>query len=77
MPRVSSSKKELEIVLPRETKKFDIYKAIKEAAKQLEKLETEFEKYEISVIIIGVSMTASVPPSLTGSVSATLTKKKH
>jgi hypothetical protein len=67
-------KKEVEIFLPEETKLFDIYKRIKEAVEHLEK---EFEdKYEISNITAGVSITASISPSFTGSISATLTKKQ-
>lgn len=66
-------KKELEILLPEETKLFNIYKRIREAVKRLEK---EFgDEYEVSNITAGVSITASISPSFTGSVSATLTKK--
>lgn len=66
-------KKELEILLPQETKLFDIYKQIRKAVKRLEK---EFgDEYEVSNITAGVSITASISPSFTGSVSATLTKK--
>jgi len=73
MSFVEKPKKELEILLPEETKLFDIYKRIREAVKHLEK---EFgDKYEVSNITAGVSITASISPSFTGSVSATLTKK--
>jgi len=66
-------KENVEILLPEETKLFNIYKRIREAVKHLEK---EFEdEYKISDITAGVSITASISPSFTGSVSATLTKK--
>lgn len=74
MSKTRRAKKEVEILLPPETKLFSIFKQIKEALKRLEK---EFEgEYEVSDITAGVSITASLPPSFTGSVSATLTKKK-
>jgi hypothetical protein len=73
MSFVEKPKKELEILLPEETKLFNIYKRIREAVKRLEK---EFgDEYEVSNITAGVSITASISPSFTGSVSATLTKK--
>jgi uncharacterized protein YjaZ len=68
MSRVKPPKKEVEIVLPQDY----IYKQIKKA---IENLEKEFKEYKVSNITVGVSITASLPPSLTGSVSATLTKK--
>ena len=44
----------------------------------LESLKKEFDnaEYELSNVKIGVSVTATIPPSLTGSVSATLTKRQ-
>jgi hypothetical protein len=68
MSQVKSLKKEVEISLPQDY----IYKQIRKA---IENLEKEFKEYKVSNITVGVSVTASVPPSLTGSVSATLTKK--
>jgi hypothetical protein len=71
MSRVKSRKKGAEIVLP---PRFDIYRRIE---KEVENLERKFQsKYELTDITVGVSITASISPSLTGSVSATLTKKK-
>ena len=73
MSFVEKPKKELEILLPEETKLFNIYKRIREAVKRLEK---EFgDEYDVSNITAGVSITASISPSFTGSVSVTLTKK--
>jgi hypothetical protein len=67
-------KEEVKIRIPEETKLFNIYKRIKDAVKRLEK---EFgDEYEVSDITAGVSITASISPSFTGSVSATLTKKQ-
>lgn len=52
----------------------ELGKLIKES---LESLKKEFEaEYELSNVEIGVSVTATIPPSLTGSVSATLTKRQ-
>jgi hypothetical protein len=75
MSRARRPKKEVvEILLPEETRLFNIYKKVKEAVEHLEK---EFgREYEVSDITVGVSITASISPSFTGSVSATLTKKK-
>lgn len=72
MSRAKTPKKKVEIVLPEETKLPDIYKRIR---KELEHLEQEFKDYKVSDITVGVSITAAISPSFTGSVSATLTKK--
>ena len=73
MSFVENPKEEVEIRIPEETKLFNIYKQIKDAVKRLEK---EFgDEYKVSNITAGVSITASISPSFTGSVSATLTKK--
>ena len=73
MSFVETPKEEVEIRIPEETKLFNIYKRIKDAVKRLEK---EFgDEYKVSNITAGVSITASISPSFTGSVSATLTKK--
>jgi hypothetical protein len=74
MPRAKRPKKEVEVLLPEETKLFDVYRRIREAVDHLE--EKFGDKYEVSDVTAGVSITASISPSFTGSVSATLTKKK-
>jgi RNase H-fold protein (predicted Holliday junction resolvase) len=68
MSKGKPQKTEEELVLPQDY----IYEQIKKAIANLEK---EFKEYKVSNIIVGVSVTASLPPSITGSVSATLTKK--
>jgi hypothetical protein len=67
--------KEVEVSVPMETKSlFNIYKKIKDAVKRLE---DEFgDEYEVKHIQAGITITASVTPSFTGSVTTTLTKKK-
>jgi len=73
MSFVETPKEEVEIRIPEETKLLNIWKRIRDAVKRLEK---EFEdEYKVSNITAGVSITASISPSFTGSVSATLTKK--
>jgi len=73
MSFVERPKEKVEISLPEETKILNVWKRLREAIKRFEK---EFaDEYEISNITAGVSITASLPPSFTGSVSATLTKK--
>jgi len=65
----------VKILFPEETKSlFNIYKRIKDAVKRLEK---EFgAEYEVSNITAGIEITASISPSFTGCVTATLAKKK-
>lgn len=67
--------KEVEVCMPMETKSlFNIYKRIKDA---VERLEREFgAEYEVSSVQAGITITASINPSFTGSVTTTLTKKK-
>jgi hypothetical protein len=63
----------VEILLPEEARLFDVYGRIEKAVDQLEQ---KFKnKYVISDITVGVSITASISPSFTGSISATLTKR--
>jgi hypothetical protein len=73
MSRTRPRKEKVEILLPEETRLFDVYGRIEKAVDQLEQ---KFRnKYVISDITVGVSITASISPSFTGSVSATLTKR--
>ena len=71
-PKKTSAKKQVEIVLPTKGGKFDIYKQMRGAMNRLQK---EFAEYDITYAV-EVSVTASLPPSFTGTVSATLTPKK-
>ena len=73
MSFVDTPKEKVEIGLPEEARILDVWKRLRDAIKRFEK---EFaDEYKISNITAGVSITASIPPSFTGSVSATLTKE--
>ena len=73
--------KQVEVYFPVESKSavetkgiFDIYTKIKNA---VERLEREFgADYEVQTIQTGVTITASLTPSIAGSVTTTFKKKK-
>ena len=72
-PKKTRVTKQVEIVLPGEDGRLDIYGHMKEAMARFEKA---FSKdYEISYTV-DISITASISPSFTGSISATLTPKR-